>query len=484
MSPLRPSLHHIRVVCSCPRLLASSALLDRVRAAPSDVDKILVSVKPSIISQLSAETLDTWTRVCTDIYTRVPTRDLCLTLGDASNVPVNEEVSLSEDGSSSDSKDQGHPGSLYSHVVLGGTFDRLHPGHKVLLSTAVLRCDTRLTVGVTSPALLSRKTLPELIQPVEDRMRGVESFLSQVRPDIERNVVMIDDPFGPAITLPEIQCIVASLETEAGCVKINEKRQEAGLSQLDIELIDLAEDTDRQLSIEEEKISSSSGRIRLLGTRLRPALRPWDPEAGPYIIGLTGGSASGKSSVARRLEHLGWGCVDCDKMGHLAYSPGQEAHAKVVKEFGQGVLASDGNIDRRALGAIVFSDKERLTALNNIVWPEISRLALARAEELWRSGLKVIVLDAAVLLEAGWEAECHEVWVCVVPRSEAVKRIVERDKKTEEEAGRRLDSQKSNEERVRVASTVISSLWDPAITREQVERAVIRLNKELGLSDT
>ena len=139
-------------------------------------------MKPSIISQLSAETLDTWTRVCTDIYTRVPTRDLCLTLGDASNVPVNEEVSLSGDGSSSDSKDKGHPGSLYSHVVLGGTFDRLHPGHKVPLSTAVLRCDTRLTVGVTSPALLTRKTLPELIQPVEDRMRGVESFLSQVSP--------------------------------------------------------------------------------------------------------------------------------------------------------------------------------------------------------------------------------------------------------------------------------------------------------------
>ena len=108
---------------------------------------------------------------------------------------------------------------------------------------------------------------------------------------------------------------------------------------------------------------------------------------------------------------------------------------------------------------------------------------MARAEELWRSGLKVIVLDAAVLLEAGWEAECHEVWVCVVPRSEAVKRIVERDKKTEEEAERRLDSQKSNEERVGVASTVISSLWDPDITREQVERAVTRVNTELGLSD-
>ena len=65
-------------------------------------------------------------------------------------------------------------------MVLGGTFDRLHPGHKILLSTALLRCDTRLTVGVTSPVLLTRKTLPELIQPMDERMRGVESFISQV----------------------------------------------------------------------------------------------------------------------------------------------------------------------------------------------------------------------------------------------------------------------------------------------------------------
>ena len=72
-----------------------------------------------------------------------------------------------------------------------------------------------------------------------------------------------------------------------------------------------------------------------------------------------------------------------------------------------GVLASDGTIDRRALGAIVFFDNSRLkTPLNNIVWPEISRLALARAEQHWRSGAKVVALDAAVLLEAGCSQVC------------------------------------------------------------------------------
>lgn len=292
---------------------------------------------------------------------------------------------------------------------------------------------------------------------------------------------MITDPFGPAIVLPELQCIVASQETERGCVAINEKRREAGLNSLDIHLIDLAQDDNRQSSVEEEKISSSSGRMRLLGTRLRPAMRSWERGEGPYMIGLTGGSASGKSSVGRRLETMGWGVVDCDKLGHMAYTPGQPAHTQLVQEFGQQILAADGTIDRRALGGIVFSDKAKLTTLNNIVWPEIARLAMEQAQSLWREGKQVVVLDAAVLLEAGWEAQCHEVWVCVVPREEAVKRIVDRDKKTEEEAGRRLDSQMSNQERVERAATVISTLWSPDITLSQVTRAVQRLNNELGL---
>ena len=114
------------------------------------------------------------------------------------------------------------------------------------------------------------------------------------------------------------------------------------MSELDIYLIQLTQDSERQFSVEEEKISSSSGRIRLLGTRLSPGLREWIRDSGPYIIGLTGGSASGKSSVGKKLESihdfqnvlisiltmvilaLGWGVVDCDKLGHLAYSPGEQ----------------------------------------------------------------------------------------------------------------------------------------------------------------
>ena len=97
---------------------------------------------------------------------------------------------------------------------------------------------------------------------------------------------------------------------------------------------------------EEEKVSSSTTRLRLLGTRLKPALREWDRSTGPYLIGLTGGSASGKSSVAKRLSGLSWGVVDCDKLGHAAYTPGTVAYKAIVEEWGQAVVAEDGSINR------------------------------------------------------------------------------------------------------------------------------------------
>jgi len=442
-------------------------------------------VKPSIESQISPATLNLWTRVTSLLYSGT-NPDIDLTIGlNTSSAAATDHLDLSDQESGSDAsiKIDDTNNKIYTQVVLGGTFDRLHAGHKILMTTALLRCTQRLTVGVTGQEMLKNKTLPELITPVEDRIEGVKEFVKKVRDGVQCNAVEIQNPYGPAIELPELECIVGSQETEKGCVAINTKRTEAGMKELDIHLIELVQDMNREQEFEEEKVSSSTGRIRLLGTRLAPPLHVWDRNAGPYVIGLTGGSASGKSSVGKRMSGLGWGVVDCDKLGHLAYTPGQAAYNKIVEEFGGVVVAADGNIDRRALGGIVFSDASKLKRLNEIVWPEISRLAREKSQELWAggSGSQVVVLDAAVLLEAGWDAECHEVWVCVVPRQEAVKRIVERDGKTEIEADRRISSQLSNQDRVKKANTVLCTLWDPAHTQGQVERAVNRLHKELKL---
>ena len=161
---------------------------------------------------------------------------------------------------------------------------------------------------------------------------------------------------------------------------------------------------------EEEKISSSSGRTRLLGTRLQPARKVWDQSSGPYIIGLTGGSASGKSSICRKLEQLGAGVIDCDKLGHAAYIPGTVAFNKIVQEFGHKVVGEDGQINRKVLGSIVFGEKGKLEKLNSLVWPEIGRLASEEIGKRFGEGRKVVVLDAAVLLEAGWQEMCNEVY--------------------------------------------------------------------------
>jgi len=164
-----------------------------------------------------------------------------------------------------------------------------------------------------------------------------------------------------------------------------------------------------------------------------------------------------------------------------AYIPGTKAYNAIVKEWGDKVVAEDGSIDRRALGGVVFSDPAALKRLNSIVWPEIARMAREKADTLWREGHQVVVLDAAVLLEAGWEEYCHEVWVCVLPVEEAVDRIIHRDGKTREEAEKRINSQMSNCERVERAMTVLCTLWEKEVTQRQVEAAVRRLESELGI---
>jgi len=474
-----------RLAVSClgpgPLLERSASLLHLLRSLPNP--RVTLSVCPPLRSQLTDSTVGGWTAAIAALYCGAGTSlDLTVSLGQQGEGEKVELSSLPASSSPVPPPLSPQPtDKIYQEVVLGGTFDRLHTGHKVLLSTALLRCSDRVTVGVTGPELLTKKTLPELILPVKDRIADVLNFLEASDPSVARNVVEISDPFGPAITIPELRCIVGSQETERGCIAINQRRKEKGMEELDVHLIHIIEAEGKRQE-EEVKVSSSTTRLRMLGTRLKPALRQWDRGTGPYLIGLTGGSASGKSSVAKRMSGLGWGVVDCDKLGHAAYTPGSEAFKAIVEEWGQAVVADDGSINRRALGPIVFADPAALTRLNAIVWPEIARMAKEKADSLWKEGKQVVVLDAAVLLEADWQNFCHEVWVCVVPQEEAVTRIMDRDGRSKEEAQRRVASQLSNAERVSRASTVLCTLWQPEVTQRQVEEAVKRLQGEISFS--
>ncbi|XP_035203356.1 bifunctional coenzyme A synthase isoform X1 [Oxyura jamaicensis] len=367
---------------------------------------------------------------------------------------------------------EGSEGELpaYPDVVVGGTFDRLHGAHRLLLSACCLLARRRLLVGVADGELLRHKVLKELIEPYELRAAKLREFLADVKPSVLYDIVPLADPYGPAVTDPELRCIVVSEETRKGGEAVNKKRLENGLAALELFEIQLIKDPEHGQN-EEEKISSSSLRQRLLGTLLRPPREAPTLPSRPYVIGLTGGTGSGKTSIARLLGQLGAFLIDADKLGHAVYLPGGPAYERVVAAFGAEILNEDGTVNRKVLGAKVFGNQERLKSLTDIVWPEIARLVRKEIGEADAQGKAVCVLDAAVLLEAGWQEMVHEVWTAVIPEEEAVKRIVARDGLSEEAARSRLRSQMSNSQRVEQSQVVLCTLWEPDVTRKQVEKA-------------
>lgn len=133
------------------------------------------------------------------------------------------------------------------------------------------------------------------------------------------------------------------------------------LNVLEVELID--EPFPNQH--EETKISSSSTRMRLLGTLLKPVAPNENIPKKPYIIGLTGGIASGKSHIAKRLQEFGAKIIDCDKVGHDIYKMGKPCYYKLIEEFGDRIVGENGEVDRKVLGGIVFSDPVSVASTKN-----------------------------------------------------------------------------------------------------------------------
>ena len=197
------------------------------------------------------------------------------------------------------------------------------------------------------------------------------------------------------------------------------------------------------------------------------------------VIGLTGGIASGKSTAARHLGECGATVIDADKLGHRAYDPGTPGFDKVVAAFGDEVV-SDGQIDRRALGGKVFGDPAQLKRLTDIVWPEILDLAKTDIGAAKARGETVVILEAAVLLEAGWEDEVDEVWVVTVEPEVAVERASARDGVDAAAVQARIDAQLSNAERVAKADTVIDNSGNETALLGTLDREWQRLKAKVA----
>ena len=195
-----------------------------------------------------------------------------------------------------------------------------------------------------------------------------------------------------------------------------------------------------------------------------------------YLIGLTGNIGTGKSTVARMLADLGAMVLDADALVHDLQRKGTPAYGAIVAEFGPGILRADGEIDRPALGAIVFDDPSRLRALEAIVHPAV---AVESARRLSEAATDVVVYEAIKLIEAGRHAMCDAVWVVTAPREVQVERLMRDRVMSESEASRRIDAQPPPEEKLKHATVVIDNGGSLAATRAQVERAyaAIRLKR-------
>nr|XP_009250010.2 bifunctional coenzyme A synthase isoform X2 [Pongo abelii] len=262
----------------------------------------------------------------------------------------------------------------YYRGAVGGTFDRLHNAHKVLLSVACILAQEQLVVGVADKDLLKSKLLPELLQPYTERVEHLSEFLVDIKPSLTFDVIPLLDPYGPAGSDPSLEFLVVSEETYCGGMAVNRFRLENDLEELALYQIQLLKDL-RHTENEEDKVSSSSFRQRMLGNLLRPPYERPELPTCVYVIGLTGISGSGKSSIAQRLKGLGAFVIDSDHLGHRAYAPGGPAYQPVVEAFGTDILHKDGIINRKVLGSRVFGNKKQLKILTDIMWPIIAKLA-------------------------------------------------------------------------------------------------------------
>jgi dephospho-CoA kinase len=188
----------------------------------------------------------------------------------------------------------------------------------------------------------------------------------------------------------------------------------------------------------------------------------------PYIIGLTGNIACGKSTVLAVLRSLGAATLDADLLVHEMYEPGDPVYYAVIDAFGSDIIGQDAVIDRRALGRKVFGDPAALARLEAITHPAV-------IERIWawagRQTAPVVVVDAVKLIEAGIADDCNAIWVVTCPPDEERRRLLTRPGMTEAEADRRLAAQEPEAAKVARADVVIANGGSMDQTRVQIERA-------------
>lgn len=200
-----------------------------------------------------------------------------------------------------------------------------------------------------------------------------------------------------------------------------------------------------------------------------------------YGIAITGGIATGKSSITRILSGLGYFCIDADKLAREVVQPGTPGHAAVVKAFGPKVLAADGSLDRKVLRDLVFKNKEKRKILESITHPEIRKIlerkleieGLVQAPRIW-------FYEAALIFEAGLQHDFREVWLVVTDPEMQYARLQKRDAMSEKQAQEIMSAQMTDEEKEKLADVVLENHGDIEELSVTLRQALEALNERLG----
>jgi dephospho-CoA kinase len=193
------------------------------------------------------------------------------------------------------------------------------------------------------------------------------------------------------------------------------------------------------------------------------------------VIGLTGNLGTGKTEVAGMLAELGAVVINADELGHELLQPRTQTYTEIVNTFGKSVVGRNGEINRKKLGQMVFADAEALNKLNRIMHPRIYNIVSHKIDEYRQSGAGVVVLEAALLIEAGWRPLLGQVWVTIAPEAIVAERLRRARGLSEEQFLTRLRTQMPQKEKAKLADVVI----DTNCTINELKARVTELWKKL-----
>ncbi|MBM7584917.1 dephospho-CoA kinase [Bacillus pakistanensis] len=192
------------------------------------------------------------------------------------------------------------------------------------------------------------------------------------------------------------------------------------------------------------------------------------------VIGLTGGIASGKSTVTNMLQEKGFTVIDADVAARKVVEVGEQAYHQIINEFGEQILQSDLSIDRAKLGAVIFHDESKRKQLNTIVHPAVRREMLLQKENAEQAGKNTVFMDIPLLYESKLTWMVEKVMVVYVDQDTQLKRLMERNDLSEEEAQARIRSQLPLSVKAERADIVIDNNETIEKTKDQVEEILMK----------